>query len=82
MLHSVKQLIGRYQRMKPDLGGISNFIYFPVSLVGNRQTGKIFEYSQCVKDLENSDEKSVDLVHEKKNRILKCLFVQFIPSTK
>lgn len=45
MLHSVTQLIGRYQRMKPDLGGISNFIYFPVSLVGNRQTGKIFEYS-------------------------------------
>ena len=38
---SVTQLIGRYQRMKPDPAGVSNLIYFPVSLVGNGQTGNI-----------------------------------------
>lgn len=45
MAHSAAQLIGRYQRMKPDLGGISNFIYFPVSLVGTDKQETIFEYS-------------------------------------
>ena len=39
MSHSVTHLIGRFQRMTPDLAGVSNLIYSPVSLVGKGETG-------------------------------------------